>query len=516
MPLAAATSTIGLTTPKTVGQRPYILWIAGIDRIGVARLESYRMSHNAATEPATFQFVLDDPASSLGSSTLQIGDSVTWVETAPNSGAGRILFNGFIKRITPQLEGRVYADWQVDCADISEVLDYAKPIINEIRPSETDLTRLQYLVGNFALLTMTTGAAIASTATLSAAQLQKMTLRQAIEATLTAAGSGRNYYVDTLGQLHTYSGLEGVNAPYNITDTNPNLTTTIPAEIESVIEGANYVDQVYVIGGNAAGSGIVAGSAAPLPQRRVAYIDAPSSLDSNTAFNIGQGELAKRQTITRCRATVSEFDGWALGQTITVTEVPLGWAARQFQITALSMRVLTGTGKREYVLELGPSGAIGKQSSLSQRFAAADANAQLARAAGLVPGMTSEGQTITPTGYTSGLAILDGVSDVFKIIASGTISGAGSNANIVSYSVTLTTNLNYVQLVMAWIDMFPITAVHSGLPLPFRNSAGDAWWVEATQVGTTQAKITVSMESLNNKSGSTFTWRYYLLQEVAV
>ncbi len=112
--------------------------------------------------------------------------------------------------------------------------------------------------------------------------------------------------------------------------------------------------------------------------------------------------------------------------------------------------------------------------------------------------------------------IIDGVSDVFRIAATGTIvvpsfTGPGTSTN----SVTLSLGLTYQP---AWLG-FVQNAVSRALPyyvVDFSNGTvvdGYDMWVDV--VGGDQTQITVATSTKVAGSFPGFTYRYYILQQAA-
>jgi hypothetical protein len=85
---------------------------------------------------------------------------------------------------------------------------------------------------------------------------------------------------------------------------------------------------------------------------RISTTDASASTAASTRYQAGFAELRQRQKIIRAQAIVTGYDGWAKGQQVYVTNAVLGLSNVLFWITGVSMRVLSGTGYREYTLQL--------------------------------------------------------------------------------------------------------------------------------------------------------------------
>src|ERR1035437_5345915 len=140
MPATALAQTLGLSAPLTAAQRPFILWVAGTDLIGYVDKTSYRLDDQDLTQPGIFIFTLTDQTNTVGPE-VDLLDEVMWYETLTTGGTGRILYRGFVRQIDVSIVAN-YGLWTLTCTDVSEMLDYAQPVINDTRPHETTLPRI--------------------------------------------------------------------------------------------------------------------------------------------------------------------------------------------------------------------------------------------------------------------------------------------------------------------------------------------------------------------------------------
>ena len=217
-PLLSLASDLGLSNPLTTAQRPFILWVGGTDLIGYAEISSYSLDDKDLTQPGIFTVTFTDAQNVAGQYIHRL-DEVMWVETNPD----RILYRGFVRRIdmTPVA---TYGLWTITCTDISEMLDYAMPIVSDSRPAETTQTRIQYFLGNYGTASsMGTGGfvGILSGAIQPATAFQRETLRTAIEKSLAleaTATQSASYYLDYFYQFHAFYGTGDTPAPYDLTD----------------------------------------------------------------------------------------------------------------------------------------------------------------------------------------------------------------------------------------------------------------------------------------------------------
>lgn len=522
---------LGISTPKTSAQIPHSVYVNYTDRVSKIDVDSYRLESPGNT-PARFIFIVVDQTNTVGSS-IAVGQRVMWVDNV-NS---RTLFQGHIRYIRPTISGP-WAKWECECFDLSEVLDRTLTV-NEVRPAETDQQRIDYLVGKAGFSFNVSG--VTSNATISAATMSKETLRASIERALAAAAVGADYAIDNLGNLSTWVGNPATTAPYAITDVSPTNTpggATIAAEISSELDDSLSADAVYVYGGNAAGSGLVYSTvAAPNWPLRINSVDAPYCNDAATLAAVGAAEINARTALQRATIKVIGFDGWQRGQTLSVTNAVLGWSAKQLVIQGVNMTVKSGTGIREYELSCGSPAP-----SMSKDMAAAIAAARSGRAQGVMPGSTNEGSTINPTGWTSGLAIIDGVNDAFKIIATGTMSVATVNGDRnIQQQVTLSglgaqtstpVNLSQVgssnastgnrwvgYMAEGLIDDNMWVAASSGASPTFELiNIGPLEWGADVRVGLDGSNnVVVTLHSSNQSgAGHTAFARYYVMAETGI
>jgi hypothetical protein len=359
LPATALAQTIGLSAPLTAAQRPFILWVGGTDLIGYVDKSSYSLDDQDLTQPGMFTFTLTDKNNVVGRYVHKL-DEVMWYETLTTGGTGRILYRGFVRQIDVAIVAN-YGLWTLTCSDVSEMLDYAQPVINDTRPQETTLDRLQYLLGSYGTVSsMGLGGNIEalSGGLIQTVAIQRETLRTAIEksialeATLTGTVS---YYLDYLYQLHVFYGFGDVAAPYNLTDGTPVPGSSISYSIVATYDGTSDTDGLYVYGLSTKGSGLVSNGVPRWPMH-ISSTDASTSTSQNTKTQAGLAALGQRQNIIRAQVTVTGYDGWAKGQQVYVTNAVLGLSSVQFWIMGVSMKVLSSTGYREYTLQLNAGG----------------------------------------------------------------------------------------------------------------------------------------------------------------
>jgi hypothetical protein len=379
MPVLSIASDLGLTTPQTAAQRPFILYCGGADILNSCTIDSYSLDDADLTQPGIFTVVVTDPNNTVGRYIHKL-DEIMWVETIPD----RMLYRGFVRQIdvTPIAN---YAQWTLTCSDLSEMLDYGLPIVTDARPAETTTARVQHILGMFGTASsMGTGGFISSfSSTVQPAMaFQRETVRTALEKAIgieATASTAYSYYLDYFYRMHIFAGLGDVAAPYDLSDTPNNVTTVSYGPLTASFDATADTDQMYVYGNSAAGSG-TASLGIPRAPARVSFVDASASTTPATAQTAGLAALAQRQGVTRVQVTVTGWDGWAKGQSVHVTNQILGWSGVTFWIAGVSMRTLSPRGYREYTLQLNAS-----LPRMSRILAAS-------RASGPVLGQTIQGQ----------------------------------------------------------------------------------------------------------------------------
>jgi hypothetical protein len=356
---------LGISAPRTAAQLPFPLWVNGNEisqGASGADALSYKLRDPGFSGPSTFQFKIYDRALTVRP-WLAKQQRVIWYDAVND----RYLFQGYVTDI----RSRTVATWvelTVTCMDMSVALDTGIPITTwengYRRPS--DQSMIGSLLGNFSQeLQLGSGGFIQVLNGNMPGSIpsDRTTLRNAIQQVLSASGVlGAVCYVDSLGFLHTLA-IGDVNAPYAISDT-PNYATTIPAHIEVIDQGAADVDALMVYGATALGSGPTYAwqcgiTTPPRSPLRWATLDAPHATDRTGRIAAATVEFQRRQNALAVTLVVSgdsvhgNFDGWAKGQLLTITNGPLGYAGKQLTISAVDMEVISGKGDRRYTLTAG-------------------------------------------------------------------------------------------------------------------------------------------------------------------
>jgi hypothetical protein len=356
---------LALSAPLTNAQLPFPLFINGNELsqgVSGADALTYRLRDPGFSGPQTFDFTIHDHTLAVVP-WIAKQQQVVWYDSVKST----YLFSGFIKNLAYRTVGP-WVDIAVTCSHISEALDFARPFTtwdSGIR-GPSDRSMIGSLLGYAAPHgNLGSGGYIQVLNASMPASLpnDRTTLRNAIDQVLAATGvQGAVAYVDNLGFLHTMA-IGDIGAPYNISDT-PNYTTTIPAALTVMDQGAFDVDALYIYGGTTAGSGAIytwqatAGSR-PRSPLRWAMLDAPQAVDEATKLQAATVEFQRRQNALAVTLVVSGdsvhggFDGWAKGQLISITNGPLGWSGKQLTISAVDMDVISGNGVRRYTITAG-------------------------------------------------------------------------------------------------------------------------------------------------------------------
>lgn len=356
---------LALSTPLSNSQLPFPLFINGNEvsqGVSGADVKTYKLRDPGFSAPQTFDFTIHDHTNAVRP-WIAKQQQVLWSDSV----GSRYLFQGYIKNLVKTTVGP-WVDIGVTCSHISESLDFAIPIQtwDSGAHGRSDQAEIQSLIANFAQdANLGSGGFIQVLNAAMPASIpnDRTTLRNAIDQVLAATGiQGAVAYVDNLGQLHTMA-IGDIAAPYNISDT-PNYTTTVPARVSVQDQGAMDVDALWVYGGTAAGSGAVytwqagTGTVARSPLRW-AVLDAPQAVDAATRLQAATVEFERRQTALAVTLVVTgdaahgNFDGWAKGQLVTITNGPLGYAGVQLTINAVDMDVISGKGDRRYTMTAG-------------------------------------------------------------------------------------------------------------------------------------------------------------------
>lgn len=280
------------------------------------------------------------------------------------------VFRGFIRSRHPTTGMNSMLDLIAD--DIGGLLDDTW-IPSEPRPAETLKARIGYLwgkyAGSFLASDMTAVASIGGT--LPAQNFAGVTLREAIEATISQASSTATYYVDALGVLHVFTA-SASSAPYAVVVGTPAGGQIAPEDLDIDFDSNSYANRVYVQGATPAGSGFFVDAiaiAAAGGLIRTATLEAPDCETAAMATSLASMYLGRvSSALVRGRFSASSpYVGWRADQNVTVTEPDMGISAEVFRIanvTTTFQKIPTGY-RRRYEVEFGASrtGGVGGQTS---------------------------------------------------------------------------------------------------------------------------------------------------------
>jgi hypothetical protein len=197
MPLAALT---GIRNPAAASTQPLMLRCNYNDITRFVPIDSYSLTDSGVSAPQQLSFMAYDRTVNVGAF-LTAQALIQWSDEV----AGTMLYQGYIKDVQGIATGP-YPRWTVTCNDLSECLDFARPII-AATPTGTDQAQILSLVAQYSFLNVGVGGFVQQlAATMPVNQLQMTTLRNAIDATLALTGvPGAAAMVDAYGRLHTLS-----------------------------------------------------------------------------------------------------------------------------------------------------------------------------------------------------------------------------------------------------------------------------------------------------------------------
>jgi hypothetical protein len=245
----------------------------------------------------------------------------------------------------------MYDAVEIIADDIGGLLDDTF-IALEIRPAETMVARITALWlfyrPNFLDNDLSNVASIGGT--LPAQTFVGVTLRQAIEATISQASASADYFVDALGRLRVFTA-SGLTAPFNIDNDAPT-----GGEV-----AADKLDIEYVQGGTPEGSGYFPAEG----RTRTTVIQAPDCTTLAMATALSNMYLGRvNASVPRGSFEITGVDGWQAGQMILITDAAKGLSAASFRIRRVTTRVArpgptAATLVFRYTVEFGGSLAGG-------------------------------------------------------------------------------------------------------------------------------------------------------------
>jgi len=129
-----------------------------------------------------------------------------------------------------------------------------------------------------------------------------------------------------------------------------------------------------------------------------------------------------------------------------------------------------------------------------------------------------------------GLVVIDGTSDVFKIVATGTINltgpnGGGAGGGTSASSVDLATGLTYRPQIFGMLDdssafpdearILPTIVFDLSNGFPASGLVVDHQFMSCKVVNTDETRVTMRWQSRVNRSAITNTFRYFVANEQA-
>lgn len=245
---------------------------------------------------------------------------------------------------------------RLNCVHLGSALDTAFIPSDSTDEGITDRAAVQYLVSRYGLRGLRApDVTVEVTDTSLAAQtFTNLTLRQALRQVADAAGEDREVWVDALGRLN-YAELALNAAPYAITDSSPNGTTSIAAnELSLESDESGIINALWVTDGETYGAWVEDSTSIATYGRRSDWLTNKAVVDSVTASLYALASLAKtKDPAIRGSAVVEGYDGWAAGQVLTVTSTPLGLSGATYQIKEVTTTWQTPTARRRYEIQFG-------------------------------------------------------------------------------------------------------------------------------------------------------------------
>lgn len=252
---------------------------------------------------------------------------------------------GYVQSRRPVVRPK-YTAVSVRAIDAGSLLDDIY-IPSEPRPAERLRARIGYLWGKYATehlsRDMTKVQPIGGV--LPAQDYAHVTLRQAIEQSITQASAAAEYYIEPLAQarLHVFTS-ENNPAPYTVGGAGFH-------DLGIEYESQTYANRVYVHGGSTAGSGFLTDWAAVARANgliRSARIEAPECETRAMAVALANMYLGRVRNATPRGSftTTSPKDGWRSGQLASVVDTNIGTASVTVEL--LDTTVVSGGGTPDW------------------------------------------------------------------------------------------------------------------------------------------------------------------------
>ena len=538
---------------------PYSIVVGGQEVApSSAVLQSITFQDNGDDEPGRATFRLWDATNALA----LLEQSVVIVNEYSST---QQVWLGFLQRriYDPSGLGR-YID--LECVSVSSLLDEIL-VVREPRPVESDQSRALYLWGKYARWPLSGDVQFVTqtNASLAADDLVDLTLRQALARTMGLAGSTVRMAIDALGRLHWFAGTETNDAPYDINVAMTPGAGNIAPDNLAVERDATIKNRAYLRGATADGSGwyqddASVGAYGP----RETFIDAPSADTAAKAEAIARlyfGRMAQPRT-RGTFSTEEPYNGWRAGQNVTITDPANDLSAAAFRLSRVTTTFTKGTGTKRYVVEFGASKASASDDPYSAdatqgvpdpptvlsdvisaggstigngAVTVTDANGDERVILGALGGGDYGLKVVSSDGST---VIIDGTSNMFKIVASGTLtrnqganSSGSSQVSITGTSLPSTTSPAFVAFVTEGSspavynnrdgDRFLKLAIgfvaQTSGGSPIQRMEYILWQANAFSGidGSNNPAINLGMDNADGTSKDAFM-RYHILKEAAV
>lgn len=323
--------------------------LGGTDITAKVDMTSVVMQLAGSQEVASCEFDILDPTD-----TVTAEDEATL--TVTEVGTAEVLFGGFCRsrRVVVITTGRII---HVSAVDYNSLLDRSIVVSDSRAAGESDTTRLAYLMTTYGTQFSSDYSQIATlNISLPAQKFIAITLRQAIERVLGQASTKASYYCDPTGRLVTYDRTVPVAAPFNVRVGTPGGGELAPETFSIDNDASNLANAIYIVGATAAGSGWFTDvTSIAAYGRRERFYNAPDSDTSAKAMQVGLAVLEdQKNPVPRgVFTTQSPKDGWRIGQSIVVNSDAHDLVNATYRIAKVSAHYLSGTGTREYTIEIG-------------------------------------------------------------------------------------------------------------------------------------------------------------------
>jgi len=330
-------------------------------------VSSIRVSELGANGQSTMSMIFQDPKKALSIPALarvQFNDHT----------ANEVIFAGpLIGRMTTTYGGQQGYAIDAHCVDYGWYLDTTIVPALTHKAGASDQALIQSVIGHAMRASSRHPAVYAHTSLVTstnsnmpAFEFSHLTVRAAIEAIQAAAGADRHYYIDFLGRVHYFSGVEASTpAPFTITEHTPSSGgERAPEDLSFEYDDSQIINAVYIFGGAPAGSGWAKDEASvKLYGLRQGTFNAPHCKTAAHRANVGQHFLVRhKDPIVRGSFKITGTDtGWRVGQSVVITNTALGISAASYPIKQIDTTFDGGSGHRTRMIFFGDLPASGRR-----------------------------------------------------------------------------------------------------------------------------------------------------------